>query len=191
MKFNVTYISGNDLKLHTRTIPASDKDSAVTKVFELEGENFENRLVSVTECASDEDPMTTECADCYAFCAEGKIGLPCRGYYAKNLDEAIKYYEKKAEECERDSHFDTDYVCYQMSEAERKELRECASEHRQLAEWLRELRELRVNRIGRFSVGCATCIHMKTDDYTKRPCDICCYNYFSKYESEVNADDKS
>lgn len=55
------------------------------------------------------------------------------------LEEAIKHCEKKAEECERDSHFDTDYVCYQMSEAERKELRECASEHRQLAEWLREL----------------------------------------------------
>ena len=56
------------------------------------------------------------------------------------LEEAIKHCEKKVEECERDSHFDTDYVCYQMSEAERKELRECASEHRQLAEWLRKLK---------------------------------------------------
>jgi hypothetical protein len=64
-----------------------------------------------------------------------------------------------------------------------------ANEFRQLAEWLRELRELRRNRIGRVSVGCATCIHMKTDDYTKRPCDMCCNNYFSKYEAEVNADE--
>ena len=65
MKFNVTYISGNDLKLHTRTIFAISKESAVIKAFELEGVNFENRLVSVTECASDEEPMTTEYAmDC-------------------------------------------------------------------------------------------------------------------------------
>lgn len=61
-----------------------------------------------------------------------------------NLDEAIKHCEKKAEECERDSHFDTDYVCYQMSEAERKELRECAKEHRQLVELLRELKSYRI-----------------------------------------------
>lgn len=23
----------------------------------------------------------SKCADCYAFCEEGKIGLPCEGYY--------------------------------------------------------------------------------------------------------------
>jgi hypothetical protein len=97
------------------------------------------------------------------------------------IDEAIKHCEEVAERLEgKDGYAYTDSTCD-----------ECAKEHRQLAEWLRELRELRRNRIGRVSVGCATCIHMKTDDYTKRPCDICCNHYFSKYESEVNADEDS
>lgn len=55
MKFKVSYISGNDLKLHTRTVAASDRESAVKKAFELEGENFENRLVDVAVAASDEE----------------------------------------------------------------------------------------------------------------------------------------
>ena len=98
------------------------------------------------------------------------------------IDEAIKHCEEVAENQEWLSEsYDDDSMGTKLC-------KECAAEHRQLAEWLRELRELRRNRIGRVSVGCATCIHMKTDDYTKRPCDRCCNNYFSKYEAEVNAD---
>jgi len=101
-----------------------------------------------------------------------------------SLEEAIKHCEEVAEEQEKKARKKNDGTMSTRIKCE-----ECANEHRQLAEWLRELRELRRNRIGRVSVGCATCIHIKTDDYTKRPCDICCYNYFSKYEAEVNADE--
>lgn len=111
------------------------------------------------------------------------------------LEEAIKHCEEVAEELEKRVK---PYQCesinkklYEVNKKEWDECLECASEHRQLAEWLKELRELRRNRIGRVSVGCATCIHMKTDDYTKRPCDRCCNNYFSKYEAEVKADEDS
>lgn len=34
-----------------------------------------------------------ECADCYAFCEEGKIGLPCRGFYTN-----CPYKEDEADE---------------------------------------------------------------------------------------------
>jgi hypothetical protein len=84
--------------------------------------------------------------------------------------------------------FETDYQTYTMYEEERKRYRECAEDHRQLAEWLKELKELRKNKIGIYGradaigVGCANCIYLKTEDYTKRPCGICCYNYSSKFE---------
>ena len=47
------------------------------------------------------------------------------------LEEAIKHAEEKAEE------FDKDIEC--------DECTKCADEHRQLAEWLRELKEYRDN----------------------------------------------
>lgn len=107
----------------------------------------------------------------------------------KNLDETIAYYEKKAEECERDSHFDTDYVCYQMSEEERKELRECASEHRQLVELLRELKQRR-----KYENGCQYCKYKVRSDEDE-PCIICSHNYTNKFKDdgtrEVNADEDS
>ena len=105
------------------------------------------------------------------------------------LDEAIKHCEEVAEEQERQADFNsyrfqTKHI--EVYERQYKKCLKCASEHRQLAEWLRELKELRRNRVGRVSVGCANCVHMKTED-TKRPCDRCCNNYFSKFE-EVKAD---
>lgn len=102
----------------------------------------------------------------------------------KKVEEAIRRMEEA-----RDKDKIAEYPYNRCIRILREVLPELEAEHKQYAEWLRELRELRRNRIGRFSVGCATCIHMKTNDYTKRPCDICCYNYFSKYESEVNADE--
>lgn len=47
MLYEVSYISGRDLKLHSRTIEASDENDAVEKAFALEGNNFENTFVSV------------------------------------------------------------------------------------------------------------------------------------------------
>lgn len=59
------------------------------------------------------------------------------------LDEAIKHCEEVAEEQDMKAGFETDYQTYAMSEAERERCRECANKHRQLAEWLRELKQLR------------------------------------------------
>ena len=59
------------------------------------------------------------------------------------LDEAIKHAEEVAEEQDMKSGFETDNQTYIMSEEERKRYRECAKEHRQLAEWLKELKQLR------------------------------------------------
>ena len=57
------------------------------------------------------------------------------------IDEAIKHYIDIAESCECEAgHCDeTDrYECHVMHE-----LGKCAADHRQLAEWLKELKELR------------------------------------------------
>ena len=59
------------------------------------------------------------------------------------LDEAIKHAEEVAEEQDMRAGFETDYSCYQMSDTERNQCKKCAEEHRQLAEWLKELKKLR------------------------------------------------
>ena len=99
------------------------------------------------------------------------------------IDEAIKHCEEVAEENEQMATYNL--LC---TESQENDCLECAKEHRQLAEWLRELKDLRKNRVGRVGAGCANCIHMKNKYYTKRPCGVCCNNYFSKFE-EVKADE--
>ena len=59
------------------------------------------------------------------------------------LDEAIIRAKEVAEEQERRAGFETDYSCYQMSDTERNQYKKCAEDHRQLAEWLKELRDRR------------------------------------------------
>lgn len=59
------------------------------------------------------------------------------------LEEAIKHCEEKAEEQDMKAGFETDNQTYTMSEAERERCKECAKEHRQLEEWLRELKAYR------------------------------------------------
>lgn len=56
------------------------------------------------------------------------------------LDEAIKHCEEVAQEQDMKADFETDNQTYIMSEMERKRCRECADEHWQLAEWLKELK---------------------------------------------------
>lgn len=56
------------------------------------------------------------------------------------LEEAIKHCEEVAEELDMKADFETDNQTYAMSESERTELKECAKDHRQLAEWLKELK---------------------------------------------------
>lgn len=78
------------------------------------------------------------------------------------LDEAIKLCEEVAEEQDMKAGFETDYQTYSMSEVERERCRECASEHRQLAEWLRELQIYRkklteIEAAVDFYKGCESC----------------------------------
>ena len=59
------------------------------------------------------------------------------------LDEALEHCEEVAEELDMKAGFETDNERYAMSESERKQCKECANDHRQLANWLKELKHLR------------------------------------------------
>ena len=59
------------------------------------------------------------------------------------LDEAIKHAEEVAYQKDLESGFDTDNERYAMTDKERADCKECAAEHRQLAEWLKELKQLK------------------------------------------------
>lgn len=91
-----------------------------------------------------------------------------------NLDEAIKHCIEVAEE-------HTKYNFYGGYES----CDECAKEHRQLAEWLRELKDYKDAR-----VGCEYCKHKFREIY-ERPCSLCQRNFVDKFEREVNADEES
>ena len=56
------------------------------------------------------------------------------------LESAIKHCEEVAEELDMKADFETDNQTYAMSESERTEFKECVKDHRQLAEWLKELK---------------------------------------------------
>ena len=60
------------------------------------------------------------------------------------LEEAIKHCEEVAEELDMKAGFETDNERYAMSGEERKQCKECAEEHRQLAEWLKELKDYKI-----------------------------------------------
>lgn len=60
-----------------------------------------------------------------------------------NLNDAINHCEEKAKELREQAGFDTDNERYRMSESEKTDCIECANEHEQLAEWLKELKTLR------------------------------------------------
>lgn len=57
------------------------------------------------------------------------------------LDDAIKHTEKVADECEVKARL------LETPHYTKKSMENCANEHRQLAEWLKELKELRKERI--------------------------------------------
>ena len=96
-----------------------------------------------------------------------------------SLDEAIKHAEEVAElnkECARiyNEQGETMASC---------SCKECAEEHRQLAEWLRELKAYREAR-----AGCEYCKH-KFREQHERPCSLCKHNFLDMFEKEVNADE--
>ena len=94
-----------------------------------------------------------------------------------NLDEAIKHCEEVAYEQDMKAGFETDNQTYTMSEAERERCKECAKEHRQLAEWLRELEQRRNHEN-----GCQYCKYKFRSDEDE-PCANCSHNFIDKFES--------
>lgn len=72
-----------------------------------------------------------------------RIGHRERTMNNDRLDETIKKYEAMAEEQATRAGFETDNATYTMSEKERKEYKESAQEYYWIAEWLKELKELR------------------------------------------------
>ena len=96
-----------------------------------------------------------------------------------SLSDAIKHCEEVAEKyCEKvEEGLTADDFCDS-----------CASEHRQLAEWLRELKAYKNSPVlQRWLKQCDTCKyqHKKASE---PPCRRCCHTYSNKHE-EVNADD--
>ena len=88
------------------------------------------------------------------------------------IDEAIKHCEEVAEEKEIDATVYHKAGDYEKS----KECIWCASEHRQLAEWLKELREYKAER-----VGCEFCKHNFREQH-ERPCSLCKRNFMDMFE---------
>ena len=93
-----------------------------------------------------------------------------------SLDEAIKYAEEEAElneECTRIYNEQGDAIASCSC-------KECAEEHRQLAEWLRELKKYRAifEKVGKI---------LADNGYTIDDLDT----IFGKVNSEVNADDNT
>ena len=97
-----------------------------------------------------------------------------------NLDEAIKHCEEVAEEQEKKARKKNDGTMSTRIKCE-----ECAKEHRQLAEWLKELKNYKDAR-----VGCEYCKH-KFREQHERPCSLCQRNFMDMFEREVNADEDS
>ena len=85
------------------------------------------------------------------------------------LEEAIKHCEEVAEKyCEKvEEGLTADDFCDS-----------CASEHRQLAEWLRELKDYKDAR-----VGCEYCKHNYREQH-ERPCSLCQRNFMDMFERE-------
>ena len=110
------------------------------------------------------------------------------------LEEAIKHYEKVAEKNEKQAkecHDNQVRKCEvipfaEMDYTRENECLECAKEHRQLAEWLKALKEIWD------SGDCNDCLHSK--NCTIRPklgqmVRYNCYQYERRIDEEVNVDD--
>ena len=102
------------------------------------------------------------------------------------IDEAIKHCEEVAESEERIAklHQRPDRGVKGSGKRYLSCL-ECASDHRQLAKWLKELKEYKDAR-----VGCEYCKH-KFREQHERPCSLCQRNFMDMFEREVNADEDS
>ena len=107
-----------------------------------------------------------------------------------SIDEAIKHCEEVAEKNEKECK-NWAYGASQINDDENRKKQyqkhaemwhECANEHRQLAEWLKELKEYKDAR-----VGCEYCKHNYREQH-ERPCSLCQHNFMDMFERKVNAD---
>ena len=91
------------------------------------------------------------------------------------IDEAIKHYEEVAESCERGN-------------PKKRSKMECAKEHRQLAEWLSELKTYKDLSTYNRENKCCECEYEDSEYF----CDDCIWNFVDKFKQrEVNADEGS
>ena len=91
------------------------------------------------------------------------------------LDEAIKHCEEKAKELREKAI--TDYENDKTTLAEFASCRECASEHEQLAEWLKELKAYKERLQGKWVISeirCPNCLeYFQTDCYSTEELNKC------------------
>ena len=95
-----------------------------------------------------------------------------------DLESAIKHCEEVAEKSEEAAKTFGDKDDCNMKD----DCQECAKEHRQLAEWLRELQGYKADR-----VCCEFCKYQGRLEY-ERPCSLCKHNFKDMFEREVKAD---
>ena len=94
------------------------------------------------------------------------------------IDEAIKHCEEVAENQFKQANAIDKLNCDSTF------IRNMAEYHRQLAEWLKDLQELKelLKRTeNRVHPTCAECKYMKAE-YFEQPCRNCCNNYRSMFE---------
>ena len=96
------------------------------------------------------------------------------------LDEAIKHCEEKAKKLREKAI--TDYDNNETTLSEFANCRECAREHEQLAEWLKELKDYREG-----TRTCENCKHELKSE-TEYPCSICRCNHVNKFEWKDGAE---
>lgn len=117
-----------------------------------------------------------------------------------DLDEAIRHADEVAEYNERQARlWDSGDKAIKGSGIKHRRCLECAKEHRQLAEWLKELKESRIvlDILGQFLVDtdidvCCEDLTME-DDFCEKYCDnqkpLCWYRWAKMKAREVNADE--
>lgn len=108
----------------------------------------------------------------------------------KSIDEAIKHCEEVAESNEKMIEYDLAYT-----DEQKEECRECAKEHRQLAEWLRELQKWRALRDSINKLCDVDCEYPQYKE-SGTMCDACpigtVKEYFEQiFDGEVNADENN
>ena len=95
------------------------------------------------------------------------------------LDEAIKHCEEVAEAEERIAKLHQRPDRGVKGSGKRYlSCIECANDHRQLAEWLKELKDYKDAR-----VGCEYCKHNYREQH-ERPCSLCQRNFMDMFERE-------